>query len=157
MAGIRQFLKHQSTPVGDEIVCRKKQRNEMSLTSAMSCHDIADTAGNSEELILTDISSFKTDLPKQPKLTSYPKSRMGGVGDNSRARCFQFAWFQNIHGWNIHKQKMRLFVLLAVILRQLVRGKNLYLQPLAFEGGRKLKIPIPGLKNTLNRKLIILL
>ena len=94
MAGIRQFLKHQSTPVGDEIVCRKKQRNEMSLTSAMSCHDIADTAGNSEELILTDISSFKTDLPKQPKLTSYLKSRMGGVGDNSRARCFQFAWFQ---------------------------------------------------------------
>jgi len=93
MAGIRQFLKHQSAPVGDEIVCRKKQRNEM-LTSAMSCHDIADTAGNSEELILTDISSFKTDLPKQPKLTSYPKSRMGGVGDNSRARCFQFAWFQ---------------------------------------------------------------
>ena len=66
----------------------------MSLTSAMSCHDIADTARNSEELILTDISSFKPDLPKQPKLTSYPKSCMGGVGDNSRARCFQFAWFQ---------------------------------------------------------------
>jgi len=52
---------------------------------------------------------------------------------------------------------MRLFVLLAVILRYLVRGKYLYLRPLAFEGGRKLKIPIPGLKNTLNRKLIILL
>ena len=57
MAGIRQFLKHQSTPVGDEIVCRKKQRNELSLSSAMSCHDIADTAGNSEVLIFTDISS----------------------------------------------------------------------------------------------------
>ena len=36
----------------------------------------------------TDTSSFKSDLPKQPKLTSYPKSRMGGVGDKSRARCF---------------------------------------------------------------------
>jgi len=66
----------------------------MPLTSAMSCHDITDTAGNSEKLILTDISSFKTDLLKQPKLTSYPKSRIGGVGDNSRARCFQFNWFQ---------------------------------------------------------------
>jgi len=37
----------------------------MLLTFAMTCHDIADAAWNPEEQSLTDISFFKTDLPKQ--------------------------------------------------------------------------------------------
>jgi len=47
----------------------------MPLTSAMSCHVIADSdiAGNSEEQILTDVSFFKTVLTKQPKSNFYPE------------------------------------------------------------------------------------
>ena len=50
---------------------KNKQRNEMPLTSAMNFHDIAITAENSEEQILTDISSFKTYLAKEPNLSSH--------------------------------------------------------------------------------------
>ena len=49
----------------------------------------------------------------------------------------------NIHGWNIHKPKMRLSALLAVILCHLSQGNVLYLLPMAFECARNFKTPIP--------------
>jgi len=56
----------------------------MLLTSAVSCRDITDTAGNSEEQTATDISNLKTDLEKQLKLTSCPENCIDD--DYSRAR-----------------------------------------------------------------------
>jgi len=66
MVGIREFLKRKSTGEGEIVLCRKEQKSKMPITSAMSCHDIADRAGISEEQ-LTDLSYFETDLMKQPK------------------------------------------------------------------------------------------
>jgi len=63
----------------------------MKCRSLLQCV-VAETARNSEERILTDIWSFKNNLVKQPKMTPYPKSCIGD--DNLRARCFQFACFQ---------------------------------------------------------------
>jgi len=59
---------------------------------------------------------------------------------------FSLLGFSNNHGWNIHKQKMRLFVLLAVILRHLFRGKNLYLRPLGFRRWKKAQDSDSGFK-----------
>jgi len=53
-------------------------------TLAINGQDIADTAA-------IDISPFKTDVLKPPKTTFRPNSFIGG--NNSRARCFQFACF----------------------------------------------------------------
>jgi len=81
-----------------KIFVEKTNKKEMPLTSAMACHDIHDTAGNFGET-LTDISCFKTGLPKQ--FLTLTKSFVDG--GNSKARCFQFAWFQQCPSWNIHK------------------------------------------------------
>jgi len=65
-------------------LCGKQQKYKVLLTSAVSCRDITDTAGNSEEQTSADISNLKTGLPKQPKLTSCPENCIDD--DYSRAR-----------------------------------------------------------------------
>jgi len=82
---------------------------------------------------------------------------MGGVGDNSRARCFQFDWFHQYPWLEYSQAKDAAFCFACRHFAPSGSRKESVLRPLAFEGGRKLKIAIPGLKNTLNRKLIILL
>jgi len=88
MVGIRQFRKLKSNVEIDEILCKKIDKsNAVSVCIAdlaINCQDIADNAA-------IDISPFKTDVPTQPK-PPFTLTVIGG--NNSRARCFQFACFQ---------------------------------------------------------------
>jgi len=63
---------------------------------------------------------------------------------------FGFIGSNNFHDWNIHNPGRRVSLAAVRIKKRILlrqdQGKILYLQPLAFEGGRKLmKTPMPVL------------
>jgi len=75
MAGNKQFLKRPCDLEGNERPRRKPNRNYLTEISTSNSQNSPDTAGFVEDLLVSDISTCKTDLPMQPKLAVYPSAQ----------------------------------------------------------------------------------